>query len=80
MDQRSHPDLQDAGYAVVQQIAHKVIDQLTAVSGHSQLALARARNNCVREELEKIRAAADKAVAMVRLSIIHLKELQEGRS
>jgi hypothetical protein len=61
----------------MRQIAHKVLDQLTAVSGHAEMALVRARNTCVREELDKIQRASEKAVAMVRLSLIHLKELEE---
>jgi signal transduction histidine kinase len=80
MDKRNPSEIHTTGIRAIRQIAHKVIDQLTAVSGHSQLALDRARNTCVREELEKIRDAADKAVVMVRLSIVHLRELEEGRS
>jgi hypothetical protein len=44
------------------------------------MALLRAKNTCVREELDKIRTAADRAVAMVRLSLVHLKEIEETRS
>jgi hypothetical protein len=61
-------------------LAHKVLDQLTVVSGHAQLALMRAKNTCVREELEYIRVAADKAVATMRLSLTHLEEIEETRS
>jgi signal transduction histidine kinase len=73
-------NLHAADVRAMQQLAHKVLDQLTAVSGHAQMALLRAKNTCVREELDKIRTAADRAVAMVRLSLVHLKEIEETRS
>ena len=63
----------------MRQIAHKVIDQLTAVRGHAEMALVRARNTCVREELDRIQLASEKAVAMVRLSLVHLKEFEESQ-
>lgn len=63
----------------VRMTAHKVLDQLTAVRGHAQMALVRAQKTCVREELEQIQVAADRAAALVRLSLTHLKAIEEMR-
>ena len=61
----------------MRQIAHRVVDQLTAVSGYSQLALERrAAKMGVCAELNKIRTSAEKAIAMVRLALVHLSHLE----
>ena len=61
----------------MRQIAHRVVDQLTAVSGYSQLALERrAAKLGVCAELNKIRTSAEKAIAMVRLALVHLSHLE----
>lgn len=61
----------------MRQIAHRVVDQLTAVSGYSQLALERrAAKLGVCVELNKIRTSAEKAIAMVRLALVHLSHLE----
>jgi hypothetical protein len=63
----------------IQQISHKLIDQLTLVSGYSQMALERRKAKLgICEELEKIQSAANKAIAMVRLTCMHLREMEQA--
>ena len=76
-DSKTGHQVSSADLRALRQIAHQLVDQLTAVSGYSQLALERrAAKLNVCGELRKIRMSADKAAELVRFTMVHLQHLE----
>ena len=82
LNQPVHPaDLLRRELQLIDETAHKLVDQLTAVLGYAELALERRRQKQgVCDELQKIQNAANKAIAMVRLTVAQVKTMKEANS